>query len=244
MISFVFYFGSSRIDNLKQTLRFLSKNEDLNNKEVILVCNDFVEDNFYLPNYKLFNLNLDTYNKPKLCNFGVYNSNYKLVALLDSDRILPFRYFNKISKIIRKKQFVSSLILHKLDKFYSDEEIENKKFSYSIEIKSKKCEIRKKNLFSGNTFFFKEDYIAAGGMDESFEGYGFADNDMTYNIMHKGYSVSWNTETEIHLHHPAEFLYKGKLLSGEEFRKISSSNLEKFKNKWKKTNIRKFIRLN
>ena len=104
MISFVFYFSSRRIDNLRQTLRFLSKNENLKDKEVILVCNDSVQDDFLLPNYKLYNLNLDTYNKPNLCNFGVSKANCDIVALLDSDRILPFGYFEDIAKKIRRKQ--------------------------------------------------------------------------------------------------------------------------------------------
>ncbi len=243
MISFVFYFSSKRIDNLEQTLRFLSKNENLQDKEIVLVCNDYTNKDFFIPNYKIFNLNLDTYNKPKLCNFGVSKANYEIIALLDSDRILPFRYFENIAKKIRKKQFVSNLFLHKLDRIYNDEEIENKKFEYKFEIKSKKCELRLKNLFSGNTIFFKQDYINSGGMDESFEGYGYADNDMTYNIMSKGSFVSWNREIEVHLHHPVEFLYKGQVLTGKEFGTISSYNLEKFKNKWRNINIKKFIKI-
>jgi hypothetical protein len=242
MISFVFYFSSRRIDNLRQTLRFLSRNENLEKNEVVLVCNDSVKEEFYLPDYKLYNLNLDTYNKPKLCNFGVSQSKNEIIALLDSDRIMPYNYFENISKNIRKKQFVSNLILHKLDNEYNDEEIENKSFRYGIEIKSKKCEIRKKNLFSGNTIFYKKDYLSSGGMDESFEGYGFADNDMTYNIMSKGYNIHWNNEVEIHLYHPIEFLYKGKILSGEEFKKISRSNLEKLKNKWQ-FNFKRFLKI-
>ena len=62
MISFVFYFSSRRIDNLRQTLRFLSRNENLEKNEVVLVCNDSVKEEFYLPDYKLYNLNLEDKN--------------------------------------------------------------------------------------------------------------------------------------------------------------------------------------
>jgi hypothetical protein len=242
MISFVFYFSNKRIENLKQTIRFLNKNENLKIHEIILVCNEICNEELNAPNSKIFNINLHTYNKPLLCNFGVDKAKHDIVALLDSDRILPYKYFEKTSCNLRKKQFSSSLILYKLLEDYNDEEIDLKKYEYKEEIKSKKCEFFHKNLFSGNTLFYKKDYFDCGGMDESFEGYGFADNDMTYNIMSKGYSICWNREIEIHLNHPVEFLYKGKILENDEFKKISKGNLEKFKNKWIGHNIKNFIK--
>jgi predicted glycosyltransferase involved in capsule biosynthesis len=178
-----------------------------------------------------------------LCNFGADKAKADIIAILDSDRILPVNYFEKKAKTLKKRQFLSSLFLHKLLEDHSDEEIKLEKYKYKEEIKSKKCEFFHKNLFSGNTLFYKKDYFDCGGMDESFEGYGFADNDMTYNVMSKGYSVCWNKEIEIHLNHPVEFLYKGKILTDTEFKKISKNNLEKLKNKWKGKNIKSFIKL-
>lgn len=241
MISFVFYFSNKRVENLKQTLRFLNKNEDLSVSEVVLVCNDSCNEEFHINNnYKIFNLNLDTYNKPLLCNFGVNKAKFDIVALLDSDRILPYRYFEKNAMKLHKKQFVSSLILHKLLNDYTDNEIELRKYKYKEEIKSKKCEFFHKNLFSGNTLFYKKDYLDCGGMDESFIGYGFADNDMTLNVISKGCHASWNKNVEIHLNHPVEFLYKGKVLHDNEFKKISKSNLEKLKSKWQGKNSKNY----
>lgn len=233
MISFVFYFSARRLKNLEQTLRFLNNNENLKNKEVILVCNDNIVYDFKIPNYKLFNLNIDTYIKPFLCNYGVNKAKYDIVALLDSDRILPYRYFEKKASSLQKKQFLSSLILHKLLNDYSDQEIELKKYKYKEEFKSKTCRLHSKNLFSGNTLFYKKDYIDSGGMDESFEGYGYADNDMTYNVISKGYSAIWNKEIEIHLNHSTDFLYKGKILY-DFYPSVVISNLNKLKNKWPK----------
>ena len=66
----------------------------------------------------------------------------------------------------------------------------------------------KKNLFSGNTIFYKQDYLDCGGMDESFVGYGFADNDMNLNVISKGYKAVWLNDLEIHLNHNIEFLYE------------------------------------
>jgi hypothetical protein len=244
MISFVYYFSNKRIENLEQSLRFLKKNENLFNCDVVLVCNEETNHKFNIPNYKLFNLNLETYNKPLLCNFGVNNAKNDIIALLDGDRILPKRYFEKMAIKLKRKKFISNLILHKLIKDYTDFEIYLKKYQHKIEIKSKKCEYYYKNLFSGCTLFYKKDYQDSGGMDESFEGYGFADNDMTINVLSKGYTASWNNAVEVHLHHPIEFLYKGKIINNkQEFKKISKYNLDKLKNKWQGKNIKNFIKI-
>jgi predicted glycosyltransferase involved in capsule biosynthesis len=238
MISFVFYFSGERLDNLEQTLRFLNKNEDLKNKEVILVCNDRIEteasNEYRGPKYKLFNLKLKSYMKPKMCNFGVDKATHDIVALLDGDRILPNRYFEKNAKKLNKKEFISTLVLHKLLGDYNDKDIELKNYEYVEELKSKTCQHHKKNLFSGNTLFYKKDYLDSGGMDESFVGYGYADNDMTMNIVSKGYTVKWNNDIELHLNHSKSFLYKSHLIEKPaDFEKISRSNLEKLKHKWK-----------
>jgi len=244
MISFVFYFSSKRLDNLHQTLRFLKNRENLDKNEVILVCNDEINSNFSIPNYRIINLNLQSYNKPKMCNVGVSEASNEIVALLDSDRILPENYFKNNAKKLNSKEFISTTNLIKLIKDYSDEEIEQNKFEYFEDTKSKKGEILKKNLFSGNTLFFKQDYLDCGGMDESFVGYGFADNDMTLNVISKGYRAIWLKDLEVHLHHNIEFLYENKIINEEiEFKKVSRANLNKFIEKWNCKNISNFIKI-
>jgi hypothetical protein len=244
MISFVFYFSSKRLDNLHQTLRFLKNRENLDKNEVILVCNDEINSNFSIPNYRIINLNLQSYNKPKMCNVGVSEASNEIVALLDSDRILPENYFKNNAKKLNSKEFISTTNLIKLIKDYSDEEIEQNKFEYFEDTKSKKGEILKKNLFSGNTLFFKQDYLDCGGMDESFVGYGFADNDMTLNVISKGYRAIWLKDLEVHLHHNIEFLYENKIINEEiEFKKVSRANLNKFIEKWNYKNISNFIKI-
>lgn len=244
MISFVFYFSSKRLDNLNQTLRFLKNRENLDENEVVLVCNDEINSNFSIPNYKIINLNLQSYNKPKMCNVGISEASNKIVALLDSDRILPANYFKNNAKKLNSKEFISTTNLIKLIKDYSDEEIEQNKFEYFEDAKSKKGEILKKNLFSGNTLFFKQDYLDCGGMDESFVGYGFADNDMTLNVISKGYKAIWLKDLEMHLNHNVEFLYENKIINEEiEFKKVSRANLNKFIEKWNYKNISNFIKI-
>ena len=247
MISFIFYFSSKRLENLKQTLRFLKKRENLSNSEVILVCNDFINDKFItfdLPNYRIINLKLDSYNKPKMCNIGIKESSNDIVALLDSDRILPNNYFENNAKKLKPKQFLSTIKLFKLDKDYSDGDIDSNNFKYFEDYRSKRGTYLKKNLFSGNTLFFKKDYLDCGGMDESFVGYGFADNDMSMNIISKKYSVVWLNDIELHLNHDIEFLYKNKNINDQkEFKSISHANLDKLIEKWQGKNISNFIKV-
>lgn len=229
LISFVYYFHSMRTENLKQTLRFLFKRES-SIGEVILVCNDTTKERF--EGCTLFNLGLGSYEKPKMCNFGVSKASHDVVALLDSDRILPTGYFKNILERIRPGLMFSCERLLGLDRQYTDEEIESGNFSWQLEMKSRTCEIRMKNLFSGNTTFMKDDYIRSGGMDEQFVGYGFADNDMTLNVLSKGMEAVWEEGYELHLHHEKQTMEDNKIVNLEQFKKTSQKNLVQYLKKW------------
>jgi len=229
-ISFVYYFHSMRTDNLRQALRLLFKREK-EVGEVILVCNDRTEEEF--DNCLLYNMDLKNYEKPKMCNFGVNRASCEVVALLDSDRVLPPGYFTSISKRIKPGLFFSCDRLLNLDREYSDEEIERGDFSYHLEMKSRDCEIRMKNLFSGNTTFMKEDYILSGGMDDQFVGYGFADNDMTMNITSRGMKAVWSEEDEIHLYHEKQTMENNCMLNFDQFRPTIQNNLARYLRKWR-----------
>ena len=146
--------------------------------------------------------------------------------------IFSNNYFGDIEKAIKRKQFFCSRNILKLKKDYSDEEIENNNFKYDLEEKSLGWEIRKKNLFSGSTVFFKQDYLESGGMDESFKWYGFADNDMTLNVLSKNYKSIWKEDFEIHLWHPAQAFQRKQLVGVNQLRKKSQNNLLKFLKKW------------
>lgn len=229
MISFVFYFHSQRIKNLEQTLRFLF-NRESRIGEVILICNDYTEQVF--PGCTVYNMRMNTYKKPSMCNLGVSKAKFDLVALMDSDRILPEGYFSSLSP--KPGEFVACDRLANLSVEYSDEEIESGRVEYYMEIKSRKAKAMKKNLFSGNTVFYKQDYLDAGGMDESFVGYGFADNDMTMNIISKGYKPIWKDDIEMHLRHERSILFEGKKMYFMEYEPILRENMKLFMRKWTK----------
>lgn len=228
-ISFVIQFHSTRKRNLEQALRFLEKREDLSNSEFILVCQDNC--NELIRNIKPINLNLDSYSHSKLCNEGVKLAKNEIVALMDSDRILPENYFKSIYETIKPKQFVSTWNMYKLKRRYSDMQIKEGKIEKTEDFKSKDNKICEKNLFAGNVVFFKQDYWDAGGMDERYIGYGISDTDMTKTIETKGYEIIWKNDEETHLYHPNTVFWKGKNINkiAELF---TACNLIRFYKKW------------
>lgn len=200
-------------------------------KEVILVCNDEIKEQ--LAGCRVINMNLSEYRKPQMCNLGVRESKGEIIALLDSDRVLQRGYFAKTASVLRRGEFASCETILKLKRPHTDTEIIEDSLDFEEDARSKSWEIRKKNLFSGNTVFYKDDYINSGGMDESFVGYGFADNDMTKNVISKGYKAIWNTDQELHLYHPQKVMEKGKVVGFDKYKRTSQKNLCRFLKKWK-----------
>jgi len=227
MISFVFYASVERCDNLKQTLRMLEQREKLIDKEIIIVWQD---EGPQIENTTSINLKMDTYRKPKQCNEGVKAATNKIVALLDSDRILPKNYFAEQSSKLVEKEFITTTHLLKCKKPYEDHQIDEFKFEGLKEFRSKTIEIQRKNLFSGNTLFYKKDYLDCGGMDENYVGYGYADNDMTRTVEKYGCISTYVDCPEIHLWHPVEINYEGHRL--QMFKIISATNLMYYCKKW------------
>lgn len=199
--------------------------------EVILVCNDRTEEKF--EGCVLYNMNLTNYEKPKMCNFGVSKTSGDIVALMDSDRILPKGYFGKVEEKMNNGLFFSCDRLLTLTRPHSDKEIESNSLDCFLEFKSRGWELWRKNLFAGNTVFKRNDYLSVGGMDERFVGYGFADNDMTRNVMSKGMRSVWMNEEEIHLYHEKETMESSEIVGREKYNKTSDRNMKRFIRKWR-----------
>ena len=236
MASFVIIFHPMRIDNLKQTLRFLCKRESSYClRDLVLVCQtkcDTIAPSCF-ESTKQINMNLDFYWKSKMTNVGVEEAKEDIVVLLDSDRILPLNYFEKKIKKIKKNQVVSTNNLIKLKKDYSDDLIEKKQFEFLIDLKDKSNKGRNKNLFAGNTIMFKKDFFELGGYDEDYKGYGYADTDMTEKIIRSNLEVLWSNEEEIHLNHSKVVSWNSDFLSLDSFKIQTAINGFKYYKKWK-----------
>jgi predicted glycosyltransferase involved in capsule biosynthesis len=234
--SFVIIYHPSRIENLNQTLRFLEKREkELLDQELILVCQTrFEKLKTKFKNNKQINLNIKNYHKSLMTNVGVNESKGDILILLDSDRILPENYFLTALSKIKQNSVLSTKELYRLEKDYSDSDIEQNNINKIPEYRSEFFESRKKNMFSGNTVVFKSDYGDIGGYDESFVGYGFADNDICMKCLKHKVEFLWLEEfEEWHLQHNHEMCWEEKMIHRETFKIILATNAWKYLNKWK-----------
>lgn len=223
--SFIIGFQSSRLDNLFQTIRFLERREPnlLKSCEIVLVCQDHSEEISTKFAYtRLLNLGIDKYIRPFILNTGLYHAKGNIVIILDSDRILPYNYFDIAINTLRKGMVISPKHSLKLRTPYSDNSIENNDVEGILELRSDTPSLHTKNVLSGNTIIFKEDYCDAGWMDESFHGYGYSDTDFAMTLCAKGFKFNLTNIVEYHLWHPYSDQYKIQNLL----------NAVKFCNKW------------
>jgi hypothetical protein len=233
-LSFVIYYHSSRLANLKQMIRFLSRREDVGRTELVLVCQnscDWVPSGFGAA--RSLSLGLPTYKKPVLCNRGVEASTGRITALLDSDRILPHGWFGRAAAEVRPGQVLTTLNLAWCARPYTDEEIEEGRIELIPDPKSPENDPLRKNAFSGNTVMHRKDYLRVK-MDERFVSYGFADNDMVESCRSKGLSFVYRDEPELHLHHEKYVIVDGREVPRSDFRLHTLLNGLKFSRKWKK----------
>lgn len=169
----------------------------------------------------------ERYIKGKMCNIGVEKCGFEKIALIDSDRIMPPNYYTTTFNNLNDKCAISPLKSIKLLEYTTLENIYNKKFSYKRDDRTKEINHYTKHLFSGNTVFFRKDYLSIGGMDESFIGYGYNDLDFSLSWQKSGMQTIWSDQEEIHLFHDCLFLTDKNI-----FYDINKMNALKFCKKW------------
>lgn len=217
--SFIIGFHTARIDNLAQTLRFLSKwhSDVIKDCELIMVCQDEAKKVWpVIPEgqwakHELFNLNLPCMQLPYVTNFGVAKAQCDKLIILESDRILPAGYFADVIDQLEEGVQITTKNMKKLQAEVADCEIapedlqhgnNNEDFDFKWEYRSDTNEIGMRNMWSGNTALMKADFYKAGKMDEAYHGYGWADSDMTYAMEAAGVKSVYRDEIELHLWHP------------------------------------------
>jgi predicted glycosyltransferase involved in capsule biosynthesis len=233
--SFLVPYHPNRIENLNQTIRFLTKREpELKNKsELILICNtnyNYLEKPFI--DTLTINMNLINYSRPIMINYGASIAKHEILIILDSDRILPNNYFTKILKKIKKREVFTAKKIIKLRKEYSDESIESMEIESDKDCRSVENEMKRKNLFAGNTVIFKKDFLNIGGFDEEYIGYGFSDTDITKKAEKDGLKQIFLEDTEIHLFHEKEIMWNGKIIKDDCFKVLTAINGIRYCRKW------------
>jgi hypothetical protein len=200
---------SSRQDNLRQTLRFLAKREPglASRAEVVIACQDAIEQpECDLPT-RVLNLRLPVFNKPMMVNAAVREAAADVIVILDGDRILPDGYFTAALAAHRPGRVSCPRTLYKLDKPYSDAEIESRQFRCVEDFRLPEPTPGRKNAFSGMAVMGRADYWLAGGMDESLVGYGCSDTDFTMTCIAKGLEIVYTEDEELHLWHRVNMSY-------------------------------------
>jgi hypothetical protein len=228
--TFIIYFHSSRLDNLQQCLRYLSRRESvLSRSEVILLCQDEISDVQTPVKHQLVCLKLPVFNKAVMANKGVMLAQADKVVLLDGDRILPQGYFTTVLTKLPRRSAVTARHLYKLYQAATDEQIDAGVVPKIPDFRHTETNnfgnyVKTKGMFSGNTVMYRQDYLDTGGMDESFVGYGYSDTDFMFTCA-KSLSFLTLDEEELHLWHP-------NLYSVNDFTAVNNRNALRFCKKW------------
>ncbi len=215
--SFIIGFHTARIDNLIQTLQFLTEDHKdvVQNSELVLICQDTCDTldkklsdqlfflKLHFEKFQIFNLDLPYMQLPLVTNFGVDNCHTDKVIVLESDRILPAGYFKSVIEQIHEGISITCKNMKKLSTPVNNEEIKNNIFQYKDESRTEENQIGIRNMWSGNTAIWKPDYYKAGKMDEAYIGYGWADSDMTNRMQKVDVKSVYRDEIELHLWHPS-----------------------------------------
>lgn len=216
--SFIICFHTARFDNLLQTLKFLSNyhKDTLIRSELVTVCQNSIEfeNNNLLTEFKNltqsfqthkhFDLEIDEMKLAYMTNFGVSHASSQKICVLESDRILPAGYFEQVFEQLKPKVSITCRKMKKFKAPATDEQITNNEFEYNDEHRSEENNIGVRNMWSGNTAFWKQDFLEAEMMDEGYVGYGWADSDMTNKMNEVGVKNIFRDEIELHLWHPPQ----------------------------------------
>lgn len=213
--SFLVFCDSTRRDNLLQVFRFLDRREGgiMGRAEVVVVCQDRIEAGD-LPGTgsRVVNLGLPEFNKPVMVNHAVREAAGDRIVILDGDRILPVGFFARWLAAVMPGQIVCPERLYKLDRPYTDEQIEVGAVNKSEDFRVPAVAPGRKNAFSGMAVMCKSDYWLAGGMDESLVNYGCSDTDFTMTCLRAGLKIVYTDDEELHLWHTVNMTYENFFL--------------------------------
>ncbi len=192
------------MDNLLQTLRFLEKwqSDVVAESQLIIACQDSMDE---VPNnfkeYKQLNFNLGCMSISRITNFAIQEASCDKVVLMDGDRVPPPEYLGRTLDAAEKGLMITCKITHQLHAPVEDSEIESGAYEYTVDHRTTNNTLGMRPVWSGNVVFMKEDFLRAGQMDETYEGYGFEDHDISNTMESAGIKSVFEDEIELHLWH-------------------------------------------
>lgn len=168
------------------------------------------------------NLSIDYYNRSFMVNQGAKVATSPVLAILDSDRVLPAGYFSRQPE---RRECVSTLYVDRALRDCDDQEIEDGTYPHVVVERSVTNEMHSMNIGSGNTMLWAEDFWKVNGMDESFVGYGYNDTDFATKLAKHGLKLTFLPVHEIHLYHERQ-------LPSHEYQMSNLMNAIRYCNKW------------
>ena len=231
-LTFLIYFSTDRLHNLQQMLAFLAEREQGIDARLLLLCQNGSPHVPAVFPTTLINLRETRYKRARAINIGMKNIQTEKVAIMDSDRVLPPNYFTRHSNFERGT-VLSTRHLFNLARAATDDEV---RYQHNLVGEWWKRmddpTFPQRNIMSGNTLMYREDFFNCGGMDETYTGYGFQDNDFAMQALKCGLTFTFVDEVEIHLHHErATFSWDDFLRNGEYFERKwgAPPNMEVFR---------------
>lgn len=217
MLTIIFFYCNDRLNLFEKTIKCLENVELFEECEKI-ICSDG-SCSFSKKNYKIIEVNRDKkdYNWSKIWNIAVEKSQHEILWYLDCDRIVPKNYLIDSLNLLSHDTWIYPKNTFRIKCDIDIEkllDIQDGKFKNLLCCENRTdyppnkiiCQSAK-NPFSGNTLFTKNEYIKYGGLDVSYEGYGYADLDFYMHMHNKGINFNFSRHDEYHQYHETSNKY-------------------------------------
>lgn len=207
-------YSPDRLEQLNKTIACLKDTEGFGDCEKIL-CVDG-KSNVKLDGFEIIEIprKKDLYCWADALNTGVKKATREIILYMDSDRIVPTSFLIKVQQIINRRCFVflsrmyslrgnvDLQYIRKLRNDINNGSLDKHKKNLKADHRTlNPLNIDKKNPMSGCVAFYQDDFLALGGFDASFVGWGYPDYDFFMNLTKNKYQLTPIKGVEIHQHH-------------------------------------------
>jgi hypothetical protein len=236
MISIFLLYSNDRINEAKIAIECLNDSKEFASCHKILCCDG--KTNFKPNDFQTIEVERPEsgfYCWANMWEAAINVAKYEKILYLDSDRILPINGLKQLVDAIDDDCFVFPKKLFSIKEKCDLKMIRNVRddiLSYQNLLladhrvcTSAWAAVRKKNPMSGCVGFTKSGFLKSGGLDKSFQGWGYPDTDFFEKTYRMGFAFKGLEIEELHLHHN----YEVKL---REFKLMNLWNGVKFCKKW------------